>query len=81
MESDETYDYHSFLLRMRRVWVDGRSVWRFSLQSPGEANYWKFPTLAAIVAFLHQLMQEPELNPGQSPKSDRDEKLFPSEPG
>ncbi len=44
--------YLSFLLRLRRVSVEGVPVWRVSLQRPGETEQRAFADLEELLAFL-----------------------------
>ena len=51
-------EYLSFLLRLRRVNVDGAPAWRASLQCPGAAEAVIFTSLEAMLDFLHAEMEE-----------------------
>ena len=51
-------EYLSFLLRLRRVNVDGVPAWRASLQRPGAAESVVFTSMEALLDFLHAEMEE-----------------------
>lgn len=45
-------DYLAYMLRLRRVWRDGRPVWLASVQSPHTGERHAFASLEALYAFL-----------------------------
>ncbi len=51
-------EYLSFLLRMRRVSVDGAPAWRASLQRPGAEEAMSFVDLEELLDFLYGEMDK-----------------------
>jgi hypothetical protein len=48
----ETFEYHSFLLRLWQVMEDGKPTWRFSLEDPVSGERIGFSRLGELVDFL-----------------------------
>ena len=53
----ERKPYLAYMLRMRRVWRDGRPVWQASVESPHTGERQMFAEPEALFAFLVQKMQ------------------------
>jgi hypothetical protein len=56
--------YFSYLLRLWQTRDGDEQVWRASLESPGTGEWRGFGSLAALVAYLEQAMEEQEQSAG-----------------
>jgi hypothetical protein len=56
--ADETIGYRSYLLRLWRVKVGGRDLWRASLQDPQSGERISFATVEALFAYLQEQLEE-----------------------
>lgn len=45
-------DYYAYLLRLFQVVEQGQSVWRISLQEPGNEQFQKFTSVQEFVEFI-----------------------------
>jgi hypothetical protein len=56
--------YLSYLLRLWQTRDGDEQVWRASLESPGTGEWRGFGSLAALVAYLEQEIEEQERSAG-----------------
>ena len=55
-------NYHSFLLRCWQVQVDGKHVWRASLENPFTRERKGFATLSELTAYLETQISDEDDN-------------------
>ncbi len=55
------FNYHAYLLRLRRVENAGQPVWRFSLERPGRGERQLFDRLGDVFDYLQQQMRRDEV--------------------
>jgi len=61
-------NYHSFLLRLWRVHVDGKLVWRASLENPFTGERKGFASLSELVVYLQAQVGGANDDGGQLPE-------------
>ncbi|HNS52630.1 MAG TPA: hypothetical protein PKO09_15800 [Anaerolineae bacterium] len=66
---DEPDGYQAYLLRLWRVWYQGRWQWRASVDSPGTGERRSFASLAAFVTFLNDTTRQ-QTPPGAADRLD-----------
>ena len=62
-------NYHSFLLRLWRVQVDGKLVWRASLENPFTGERKGFANMRELVANLEPLVNDANEDESEAPKT------------
>lgn len=61
-------NYHSFLLRLWRVQVDGEPIWRASLENPFTGERKGFANLSELVVYLEAQVSDANDDGGEAPE-------------